>query len=214
MADNPLSPLSAPQVDYILLDGSSSMYGARWTETLSAIDAYIATLRTGAIDSHIILQVFDDRDPAAIHFDANIKDWRGSHFHNPGGSTPLYDAINAMGRSLRDRDPELGHIIIATDGDENASRYTDQTQAAAILDWCRAKGWPVTFIGCDFNNSRQARALGASDANSVGVQQKLLVDAARNLASKRRAHYHSGDADDLNFSDDERAQFGGYLTSQ
>jgi hypothetical protein len=64
--------------------------------------------------------------------------------------TPLFDAINMMGRELQALNPPRCSIVIITDGDENGSRHTTADQARAILDWCRAQGWQVTFLGADF----------------------------------------------------------------
>jgi hypothetical protein len=97
-----------------------------------------------------------------------------------------------------------------TDGDENGSRHTDHSQARAILDWCRAQGWQVTFLGADFNNSRQAKLLGATEQNSLGVQAQRLIDAGKVLGQKRARNALYGD--DISFTDDEKRDFGGYLT--
>lgn len=203
--------LLAPQLDYILVDGSSSMQD-KWWDFMASLDTFVTTLREHNLNSHLICSVFDTRDVAMIQRDQKLEDalsFTSEPLGSTWGMTPLYDAINALGRHLRDLDPERASILIATDGEENASQYTDQTQARAILDWMRAKGWALTFIGCDFNNSAQARALGISDSNSIGVQKALLSDATRNLAQKRTRHYHTGQ--DISFTDDEKTQFGGLL---
>jgi Mg-chelatase subunit ChlD len=125
-----------------------------------------------------------------------------------GGMTPLYDAINMMARELRTTLPLKCSVIIITDGDENASK-TDAPQARALLDWMRSMGWQVTFLGCDFENSRQAKLLGASEANAVGVSVRRLVDATSMLAEKRARYSQYGT--DMNLSDDEKQELGGLL---
>jgi hypothetical protein len=185
---------------------------SKWWETVGALTAYIDVLKSQNISSHGILQVFDSVDLDSVQRDTTLDQWTpladlGSHW----GMTPLYDAINLMGRRLRDLDPPRCSIVIVTDGDENGSRHTTDVQARAILDWCRAKGWQVTFLGADFNNSKQAKLLGADDSNSVGVQKMKLLEAGRALGDKRVKHALYGD--DINFSEDERKNFGGYLTN-
>jgi len=204
--------LLAPQVDYILVDGSGSMM-PKWWEFLDATDAFIAELKRSQLNSHLIVNVFDDttlefrqRDCALSAHVPFSQDPLEGYF----GGTPLYDAINCMGRHLRELDPQRASILVVTDGDESDSKHTDATQARAILDWMRAKGWSITFIGCDFDNSHQAKILGLSDASCIGVQKKLLTDAAKNLAQKRTRHYHTGQ--DIHFTDDEKTRFGGYLS--
>lgn len=204
--------LVAPQLDYFLVDGSSSMYD-KWYPMLNGMDLYMETLKSRNINSQGIVQVFTDRELSAIIRDSKIGEWPKFAIEPadcPGGLTPLYDAINIMCRNLRDLNPPNASITIWTDGDENKSRHTDATQARALLDWCRAMGWQVTFIGCDFNNTRQAALLGANKENMIAVRTIKLLEASETLANKRVRNALTGD--DINFSDDEKENFGGYLT--
>lgn len=210
---NRTGTLLAPQLDYILIDGSGSMMD-KWYDTLAALDGFMDALRGMNIASHGIVHVFDSRELKTIERSSVIGDWplfSREPIRCPGGMTPLYDAINLMGRELRELNPPRASIVIITDGDENGSRHTSAAQARAILDWCRAKGWQVTFLGADFNNSKQAKLLGADEANSVGVQKALLKDAGKALGAKRVRNALFGE--DMNFSDEERKNFGGYLTN-
>jgi len=202
------------QLDFILLDGSGSMV-SKWWPMLGAIDQYIAALRANVVDSHIRLDIFDSSDLQLTARDTRISEWQtfdlspiGANF----GGTPLYDAITIMGRNIRDLNPTKGcAVTIVTDGENGSNRFADLTQARAILDWLRAQGYTVTFMGCDFDNSTQARALGANAANSIGVRKEKLEEAMKLLAAKRaRASREGGD---INFSDDEKQKFGGYLSS-
>lgn len=200
------------QLDFILLDGSGSMQASLWWPMCKALDDYVDTLREMNTRTHLLLTVFDTTDMELVQRNCLIDDWKslisdpiGAHF----GGTPLFDAIQLMCRKLRDLDPPRCSITIVTDGDECDSRFTSEAQARALLDWCRAKGWQVTFMGCDFNNSKLGAALGASEQNTIGVQKKLLGDAARTLAKKRANYGLFGE--EINFSEDERNQFGGYL---
>lgn len=208
---NRVGTLQAPQLDYILLDGSSSM-SHKWWDTIGALEGYVDVLKSQNINSHGIIQLFDSHDLNCILRDATLDKWGSlNDLGYNGGMTPLYDAINLMGRTLRDLNPPRCAITIVTDGDENGSHYTDHAQARAILDWCRAQGWQVTFLGADFNNSMQAKLLGADDSNSVGVRKELLAKAGKSLGEKRAKNALYGD--DINFSEDERKNFGGYLTN-
>lgn len=204
--------LQSSQLDYILVDGSYSMQ-KRWWETLAALDGFMATLRSQNIASHGIVTVFDTHTLQSIQRDSAIADWQtfsADPLGSTWGGTPLYDAINLMGRHLKELDPAKASIVIVTDGEEGDSRHTTAAQAKAILDWCRAKGWQVTFLGADFNNSKQAKLLGASEANSIGVRKELLLEAGKVLGQKRANNARSGD--DITFSEDEKENFGGFLT--
>jgi hypothetical protein len=209
---NTLTRLSTDQLDFILLDGSSSMQG-KWWDMLGAIDAYISGLKNAHVKTHILLHVFDNHDLKLEGRNTHIDTWRtfaedplGSHF----GSTPLYDAIVIMGATIRDLNPQKCAVTIVTDGDDTGDRFADINQARSVLDWLRAQGFTVTFIGCDFDNDRQAKALGANASNSIGVRRELLTDAAKRYAEKRAHSVRTGD--DISFTTDEKQKFGGYLS--
>jgi hypothetical protein len=159
------------------------------------------------------VSVFAGRDLQLIQRDSVIADWP-KFIDNPLGSTwgttPLYDAINLMGRHMRALDPARASVVIVTDGEEIGSQHTDIHQARAIINWMEAKGWQITWLGCDFNNNRQAKALGANDRNSIGVRSQKLLEAGKALGDKRVRHAQTGT--DISFSDDEKENFGGYLT--
>lgn len=208
-----LPDTTTTQHDYILVDGSGSMQD-KWWDTLDAIDTYVATLKTQNVNSHIILSTFDSYTTDHVQRDQDITDWTTMAQSPIGagwGSTPLYDAINVMANKLRDINPPRCSIVIVTDGQENSSQYTNVHQAKALLDWCRAKGWQVTFIGADFSNATQAGLLGGDATSAIGVQTKLLSDATRALAEKRARYARTGDP--MHWTDAERTQFGGYLNA-
>jgi len=206
--------LVAAQLDYILIDGSGSMKD-KWWDSMAALDGFMGALRANNVASHGIVNVFDSHDLSLVQRDGLIGDWQ-TFYANPlaahWGGTPLFDAINMMGRELQALNPPRCSIVIITDGDENGSRHTTADQARAILDWCRAQGWQVTFLGADFNNSRQAKLLGANESNSLGVQAQKLLEAGKTLGEKRVRHATAGT--DISFTDEEKKDFGGYLADQ
>lgn len=211
MANNIIKTPESNDLDYMLIDGSASMQ-TKWWNFLTAGDIFLDTARKNGVRSHLVVHVFDTEDHEMIQRDEPLataktfaEDPIGSHF----GGTPLYDAIVLMGLRLKERNPSKASIVIITDGDDLDSR-TSVNDAKRVLDWCRARGWQVTFIGCDFNNDDQSKLLGADASNTIGVDRKLLNDAARNLATKRAAY--SRDGDNIAFTDDEKKKFGGYLT--
>jgi len=203
------------QRDLIILDGSGSMQPL-WFEMLQAIDTYVDALKRNATQSHITLSIFTSplQHIDMVARDSSVADWRSLLQDPPGsywGGTPLYDAIEVGIARLRNENPKDAAITICTDGGENGSQSCDLVRARAILDWARARGWQITFIGCDFNNDRVARELGATAASTIGVQRKLLNEATKELA-KKRARYAATGAP-MHWSDSERSQFGGYLSN-
>jgi hypothetical protein len=209
---NRTGALSAPQLDYILIDGSGSMMD-KWWESQAGLQGYVDVLKSENVSSHGIIHIFDNHNLSDIQRDAPLAEWPG-FAERPlvasWGMTPLYDAINLMARELAALDPQRASIIIVTDGDENGSRHTTSDQARQLLDWCRAKGWQVTFLGADFNNSNQAKLLGANESNSIGVQKHLLLEAGKLLGKKRANNARYGN--DISFTDDEKTTFGGLLS--
>lgn len=205
------------QRDIILLDCSSSMLG-QWNDICKAIDAYVQTLQWDKVNTNITLVGFSKGHMDVVYRDCHIQDWQPlTHQHvstiSPhGGTTPLYDGINMSCWRLRDEAPTRATLTIATDGDENASTFTSLDDASAYLDWARARGYQVTFLGCDFNNEKLAGGLGAKPENTIAVQRALLSDAMTNLAKKRAKYGLYGT--DMHFSDDERDTFAGYLSDQ
>jgi hypothetical protein len=202
--------LLAPHLDYIVLDGSGSMMG-KWRQTLAAIEQYRKTLTDANAASHLILSVLGSHDCAAIHYDGKAGDTQSLPFFEAEFSgTPLYDAINSMARHIRELNPTRATILICTDGMENESKYTTAENAKALLDWLRAKGYQVIFFGCDFNNSLQAKELGANPDKAIGVQKELLKDGAKLLANKRIRYGLYGE--EIHFTTTEQTQFGGLLS--
>lgn len=200
--------------DFILLDGSGSM-SSKWWPMLQAIDSYVSELKGQMVSTHLTLHVFDDNDIKLEQRNVNIAQWKtfiedpiGAHF----GGTPLYDAITIMGRTIQQLNPDPAkgrRILIVTDGGDTGNEFADLNMAKSILDWLRAQGFQITFMGCDFNNQTQAKALGANPQNTIGVQKEKLNDALKLLA--QRAAKHSRTGEDIHFSEDERKTFGGYL---
>jgi len=213
--DNRIGIPTASQIDFILLDGSSSMMD-KWYPSLAALDAYVDTLRRGNCNTTLILHTFSGQVLDLEQRNQAIADWKplatDPTIGSTWGMTPLHDAINSMGRRLRDLDPARCSILIVTDGEENASHYTDQTQAKSILDWCRAKGWQVTFIGANFDNTEQAALLGGNAQSAIGVHKELLEDATKALADKRLNYGLYGTP--MHWTSDEQSQFGGFLEDQ
>lgn len=197
-------------LDYVLVDGSSSMR-PKWWNFLTAADTMLDDIRASGLNTRLIVHVFDGKDIKMVQRDGPIATERkllddpiSSHFH----TTPLYDAINVMGRRLQELMPQNASLLIITDGKDNAS-VTSSLQARAVLDWCKANGWQITFLGCDFHNEKQALELGLTERNAIGVSSANMSAAAKAFALKRIKYGHGGP--DIGFSDDEKAQFGGYL---
>lgn len=200
------------QLDFILLDGSASMRG-RWWDALAAIDKYVGTLATQGVDSTITLVTFGNSGEYHLDRTDTPKSWQSCVAQSPGfwdTGTALYDSINRLIRDAQKQNPSKCAITIVTDGDENASHHTNLDQVRTLLDWARSRGWQITFLGCDFDNTAMAKLLGAGEGSALGTSARRLSDAAMELA-KKRAH-HSKFGTPMHFTEEERKRFGGYLT--
>lgn len=207
--------LIAPVIDYFLLDGSGSMMGEKWLNMLQSIDSYAEIFSRANVNTQCILHVFDSHNKDNVQVDDLVKYWPVLTRTPPStqwGGTPLHDAINIMARRIRELKPPRCRIVICTDGkNTQMDCTTSEEQARKMLDWLRAQGYQVTFFGCDFNNTLQAKRLGANESNTIGVQRALLEEGAKLLANKSVRNERFGD--DISFTDDERSEFGGYLTA-
>ena len=102
------------------------------------------------------------RDKISIN---EVKDLRPKEY-NPGGSTPLYDAIgfgiNSIRNEVSDDDSVL--VTIITDGEENSSvEYTGKA-IATIIDELKKKGWMFTYIGANQDAVSVAMTINISNA--------------------------------------------------
>lgn len=204
---------SVAAFDYVLVDGSGSMQ-SNWWNFLQAADIMLEQFKADAPNSHLVVHVFDSADIEMVQRDCTLSQAPTfkqqpllSHFTG----TPLYDAINLMARRLAAKNPEKASILIVTDGADTSSQ-TDVVMAASMIKWLKAKGYQVTFLGFDFNNNEQARMLGATEDNTIAVQRKLIGQATKSFAEKRGKYQKFGDK--ISFTEDERKNFGGYLTSK
>jgi von Willebrand factor type A domain len=198
------------QIDYVLVDSSGSMHHM-WQDAMAAVDGYVSGIQ--GVDTTVTMAVFSQGYGAEFDYrverESKAAEWYSvSGVTCIGGGTPLYDAINHMCRILHEKMPTKCSIAIVTDGEDTSSKTTVE-HAKSLLDWCRRRGWQVTFLGCNFENSRQAKALGADTSNALGIKAKQLVDATSALAAKRRHYDQFGSQ--MGFTDEEKKAFGGYL---
>ncbi len=202
------------QLDYIILDGSASMLD-KWWPSIEAMDEFLRVLRRDHVDTRVIQTTFSDGDfMDMVQRNGHINEIPllcedpvvGSVFCG----TALYDIINITVRNAAKMMPKTAHLAYVTDGEEYDSKYTDLTQAKSLLNWARAQGWQVSFIGCDFNNRKMADLLGANPAEAIGVAKAHLSEAMKSLGEKRVKHGRTGAP--MHWSEDEQRQFGGYLT--
>jgi len=203
------------QHDFILLDRSQSMSEqGKWTESLAAINAYVAKLAADKVDTGVTLATFDK--PAGEFKFEVIRDritpptWRPVSNEDaiPRGWTPLNDAVgrivNLANEGIGGVQYDKVAIIIVTDGQENASTELTRDGAKALLDACRAKGWQVIFLGASFDNAEQAASLGNDARQTVRSSVRNMRATMEVTAGLRGAYGLVGSA--MEYSDDDKAR--------
>lgn len=131
---------------------------------------------------------------------------------NPDGMTALYDAIvlgvtdfrQAIERLPADQRPEFVQVIVATDGDENASRNADALLVKDTIQWhAQNLGWDFTFLGANQDAVFAGAALGFEGKKSMTFGSTAAgVSGATSSLSDYIASVRRGE--DASYSDDQR----------
>lgn len=102
------------------------------------------------------------RDKISIR---EVKDLRPNEY-NPGGGTPLYDAIGFGIQSIRKSVGESDSVLVTiiTDGEENSSREYSGKAIGMIIDELKEKGWMFTYIGANQDAVKVAMTINISNA--------------------------------------------------
>lgn len=143
------------------------------------------------------------RDKISIN---KVKDL-GPKEYNPGGSTPLYDAIgfgiNSIRNEVSDDDSVL--VTIITDGEENSSvEYTGKA-IATIIDELKKKGWMFTYIGANQDAVSVAMTINITNAMNF-VQDDEGTRAMFERERRSREHFLMESARDYQTTSPEMAR--------
>jgi Mg-chelatase subunit ChlD len=196
---------------YILLDRSGSMQ-TRWTETVGALNAYVAGLagEKATKKTEVTVVAFDNQDLLlVVRSGVKASDWKpiSEAELRPRGMTPLYDAIGKLVATVRQDSPEKATIVIITDGAENGSRELKKDAAKSMLDEMRAKQLDVVFIGADFDAFAQGSGLGNAAGSTIIMKSGSYGDAMSVLATRSMAYAAGGAV--ASFSDADRKRAAG-----
>jgi hypothetical protein len=113
------------------------------------------------------------------------------------GSTALYDAI---GETLAPRadtlsPDERGVVVIATDGEENASTDWTLARVKELLDRCERSGaWTIVYLGVSVEHftaeqhARQSSSVGVRGAVSAPSASMLYAQTSRRVADLKRSN--------------------------
>ncbi len=99
--------------------------------------------------------------------------------YNPGGCTPLYDAIGLgiakVNAQVKEGDTVL--VTIITDGEENSSREYNLTMVRNLIEKLKKQQWTFTLIGTDDLDVE-------SMAGSMGIRHNLSFSRDAEQTSK------------------------------
>ena len=141
----------------IIVDESGSMSIIR-QQAFAGMNETLQTIKTMAeqdpdMDQRVTLLTFDS-DHTRFHYhnaEGTAVVPLQSKDYNPGGATPLYDAIGQgiakVNALVKEGDTVLTTII--TDGEENCSREYSLKMVKNLIDKLKKQGWTFTLIGTD-----------------------------------------------------------------
>ena len=141
----------------IIVDESGSMCVIK-PQALAGINETIDTVKKmqkmhPEMEQRISLLTFDschktfkyDNVRAESAHRLGIKDY------NPGGGTPLYDAIGIAISKLNAQTSEHDNVLVTiiTDGEENSSMEYNLRMIKTLISKMKKQGWTFTLIGTD-----------------------------------------------------------------
>ncbi len=162
----------------IILDESGSMSGVvRQTidgcnETLQTIK--LAQEQNSTQEHYASIYVFQTErslyllknEPLTANYVITDKQYQ------PGGCTPLYDAIGKtvteLHEKIKNEKNSTALVTIITDGMENASVEFSNSMIFKLIEDCKEYGWVFTFIGANID-AKQA-------AQSINIDSSLQFD--------------------------------------
>ena len=141
----------------IIVDESGSMSIIK-KQALAVLNETIETVKKmqkvhPEMQQRISLLTFDSSHKTFkyVNVKADTAHLLSANDYNPGGCTPLYDAIgiaiSKLNAQTTDEDSVL--VTIITDGEENSSEEYNLKMIKTLIDKMKKQGWTFTLIGTD-----------------------------------------------------------------
>lgn len=174
----------------IILDESGSM-SSIYKETLASMNEVLSGIRKNQEEfpeqrHYVTIVTFEGdgmkgvktrRDRVSID---TVKPF-STEDYNPGGCTPLYDAI---GKTLHETEAQTTEedtvlVTIITDGMENSSREYNVNIIKNSIKRLQDKGWAITYIGANQDAKKVAQEMNVDiamcwDSTPEGAAQMSL----------------------------------------
>ena len=126
------------------------------------------------LEQRITLMTFDSAHKSFIYEDipASRAEKLAWNMYNPGGATPLYDAIGlgiSKINALAGKDDEV-LVTVITDGEENCSEEYNLTMVKNLIEKLKEQNWTFALIGTD-NLDVETMAHGMSIENHLSFKE-------------------------------------------
>lgn len=183
---------------HFIQDRSGSMQSV-WTEAVTGFNAFIEELKLNKkVDYRFSLTVFDDEiltpvsnslitDPFLIGTLAN---------NPPRGWTALYDALGAaiQDTAIKASDASKVIFVIATDGQENASRTWTKSAIHSLIDSQLSIGnRTFTYMGTQPETWADAAAIGFNlgstvmyKSGNIGAAYSVMASSLNNFSNDHK----------------------------
>ena len=182
----------------IIVDESGSMSSIR-REAFSGMNETLQTINSFAkekpeIEQRVTLITFDSNH-TKFHYDnaeGNAVVPLNERDYQPGGCTPLYDAIGLgiakVNALVGENDSVL--VTIITDGYENSSREYTLEMVKNLIEKLKKQRWTFTFIGTDdLDVEGMAQSMGIHNTLSFGRDSKQTIAMFAEERASREKFY-------------------------
>lgn len=152
-----------------IVDRSGSMHSLK-SDVDGAFDAFVADQRQVPSGARLTLVQFDS-EIQNVYVAKPLIDIPAMNLQ-PRGSTALLDAIgttlNAQGQRIKEEGwADLVIVVIATDGQENASREFSREAIVRMVKHAEASGWKFVYLASNQDAFQAARDIGSTALYSM-----------------------------------------------
>jgi hypothetical protein len=186
----------------MLLDESGSMW-SRMSDVIGGVQGFLKA-QSLAPDMLVTLAKFSS--PEGLQYVYRDKAIESCTFvgedYNPGGGTPLLDAVGDIVTQSKTGKNSKTLLAIFTDGEENESRRFNKTQIKALLEKQDPARFQVIYLGVAFDNFGDAYGMGLRVTNLNSFPTFTGASGAVGMSASTRAWYNNATLDSLDISGD------------
>lgn len=182
-----MNEVEAPTINlHIVLDISTSMC-ARWNQTISGLNEYIAALRLDSNAYKVTITKFGlENEVEDLYTDADldkIQKFDAVSFYPNGRGTALWGAVGISLSKIDTGQPVL--FVVITDGEENSSlTYTSESVNKLIEERKKLGNYTFAYMGVDKAAwGQEAKVLAFRGSNQKVTAAQYGADTYRSLAA-------------------------------